>query len=88
MRVKKGFDLMSVCDQNIIIAHGKENVDFSKVITLNESSALIWNALCDKEFSAEDAAKVLTDEYDVDEVTALADAKSLIEKWVEAGIVE
>jgi len=88
MKTKEGFELMSVCDQNIIISHGKKNINFSKVITLNESAALVWNAVEGKSFTIQDAAKVLTDEYEVEEAVALADAETLVKNWLEVGIVE
>ncbi|MBQ7156795.1 MAG: PqqD family protein [Bacteroidaceae bacterium] len=88
MKIKDGFELLTVCDENIIISHGTQNINFSKVITLNESAALVWKAMEGKTFTAQDAAKVLTDEYEVDEATALADSENLIKTWVEAGIVE
>lgn len=88
MRKKKGFELRDVCGEQVIIAVGKENVDFSKIISMNESSAYLWNSVCDDDFSAESLCKLLVEEYNVDETTALKDAQNLIEQWVQAGIVE
>lgn len=88
MKIKDGFELMTVCDQNIIISHGVQNINFSKVITLNESASVVWNAMVGKTFTIEDAAKALTDEYEVDEATALADAEKLVNDWLDAEIVE
>ena len=39
MKAKKGFNLREVCGQHIIVAQGKENIDFSNIISMNESSA-------------------------------------------------
>ena len=88
MKIKDGFELMTVCDQNIIISHGKQNINFSKVITLNESASVVWNAMVGKSFTVEDAAKALLEEYEVDEATALADAEKLVNDWINAEIVE
>lgn len=88
MKIKKGFDLQNICDVNIIVATGIENIDFSKVISLNESAAVMWNAVVGKDFTARDLALALTDEYEVDEATALNDAEETLKQWVEAGIVE
>ena len=88
MKIKDGFELMTVCDQNIIISHGVQNINFSKVITLNESASVVWNAMVGKSFTIEDAAKALTDEYEVDEATALAEAEKLVNDWIDAEIVE
>jgi hypothetical protein len=55
---------------------------------MNESSALLWKELGDKEFSIEDMANLLMKEYEVSFETALADCKLLAKQWKEAGIIE
>ena len=42
MRAKKGFNLRTVVGEQIIVAEGKENIDFSTIISMNESSAYLW----------------------------------------------
>lgn len=88
MKAKKGFNLREICGQHILIAEGKENIDFTKIISMNESAAYLWNKLQDKDFTTEDMAKLLTEEYEVDQATALQDAEKLAKTWVEAGICE
>lgn len=89
MRTKKGFNLRAVCGESIIVAEGKENIDFSSIIGMNESSAYLWKKAQDAgSFTAEDLARFLTDEYEVDGETALADATAIAGQWLEAGIVE
>ena len=39
MKAKKGFKLRTVCGESIIVAEDKENIDFSNIISMNESSA-------------------------------------------------
>jgi hypothetical protein len=89
MRAKKGFTLRSVVGENIIVPEGKENIDVTNIVSMNESAALLWKAIVDKEsFTAEDLAQILTDNYEVDEETALTDAKAIAAKWIETGIAE
>ena len=45
MKLKSGFELRDVCGEKVVIAQGIENVDFSKLITLNESAAYLWTAV-------------------------------------------
>ena len=88
MKAKTGFNLRTVCGENIIVAEGKENIDFSNIISMNESSAYLWKNIQDKEsFTTDDLAQLLFDEYDVDMETAKADAAQLANQWIEAGIV-
>ncbi len=88
MKAKKGFNLRTICGENIIVAEGKENIDFSNIISMNESSAYLWNNIQQKEFTAEDLAALLVKEYEVDEETALEDARTLAQQWLKAGIIE
>lgn len=88
MRTKKGFCLRKVCGERIIVAEGRENIDFSKIISMNESSAYLWNAVLGKDFTTGELAELLTREYDVDETTARKDASEVAEQWLKAGIVE
>lgn len=89
MKAKKGFKLREICGENIIVADGIENIDFSSIISMNESSAYLWQAIQDKEqFSTEELAALLTEQYEVDEATALADSQMLVEQWLKAGIID
>ena len=88
MKAKPGFKLRVVCGENIIVAEGEENIDFSNIISMNESSAYLWQNIQGKEFTHEDLVGLLTQEYEVDEATALKDVKALTELWLQAGIIE
>ncbi len=88
MKAKPGFNLREVCGENIIVAEGEENIDFSNIISMNESSAYLWRNIQGKDFTHEDLVKLLTDEYEVDEATALKDVEALTELWAQAGIIE
>jgi hypothetical protein len=88
MKIKKGFRLRTVCGENIIVAEGIENIDFSRIITMNESAAYLWNKIEGLDFDAKMLCNLLQEEYDIDEATALKDAETLIHHWMEAGIIE
>jgi len=88
MKTKKGFKLRTVCGENIIVAEGIENVDFSRIISMNETSAYLWKNIQGIDFDENTLAGLLLEEYEVDEATARSDAKALVEKWFEAGIIE
>jgi hypothetical protein len=88
MKTKKGFRLRNICGENIIAAEGIENIDFSRIISMNESSAFLWKKVEGKEFTEDELVGFLTEEYEVDEETARNDVKQLVAKWQKAGIVE
>lgn len=88
MKTKKGFNLRNICGENIIVAEGIENIDFSRIISMNDSAAYLWKKIQGQDFSSETLTQLLLEEYDVDEQTARNDADTLISKWLEAGIIE
>ena len=88
MKKKVGFKLRSICGEQVIVAEGKENIDFSKIISMNETSAYLWEAVEGKEFTADTLAKLLTEQYDVQYNVAFNDFLELIVNWEEAGIIE
>jgi hypothetical protein len=89
MKLKNGFVLREVCGEEVVMAEGLDVVNFNKLISLNETAAFIWKkAVKDGDFTPEQLAEYLCEEYDVDSKTALADVNSLIEKWKDMGLFE
>ena len=88
MKANTGVKLRIACGEQVIVAEGRENIDFSNIISMNETSAYLWNAIQGKDFTVDDLVKLLTQEYDVDEQTARKDAQALAKQWLEAGICE
>jgi hypothetical protein len=88
MKIKDGFVLRDMCGEFIISAEGLQHINFNKLISLNSTAAFLWKALEGKEFSKEDMAQLLVDEYGIDMKLALNDSANLIKSWVEADIVE
>ncbi|MBQ7878916.1 MAG: PqqD family protein [Bacteroidaceae bacterium] len=89
MKTKKGFELQNVCGEFLIVPAGEENVDFSKIISLNSTAAYLWENVAEMEsFTVETLVELLTKEYDVDEATAKEDCQMIAERWIEVGIAE
>lgn len=88
MKAKNGFNLRTVCGENILVAEGEENIDFSNIISMNESSAYLWNRIQGKDFEVKDLVDLLIETYEVDEETATRDARLLVDQWKQAEIIE
>ena len=89
MRLKKGFVLREVCGEKIIAGEGLETINFNKLISLNDTAAMLWKkAEALGEFTTEQLADALTEEYEVSREQALGDVEKLIAGWMEAGVVE
>lgn len=89
MKVKKGFQLRDICGEKVIIAEGLENMDFSKLISVNESAAFLWSSISKmSQFDANILTSLLLKEYDISETEARRDVQKLIEDWISQGIIE
>ena len=88
MKIKEGFVLRTICGQNVVSGEGTSNVNFSKLVSLNDSAAYLFKAVGGEDFDADRLADLLLEEYEVDRDTALKDAETLCAQWKEIGIAE
>ena len=88
MKIKEGFKLRTIIGQSVVQAEGSANVNYSSLISLNETAAYLFKELQGKDFTEETAVQLLLDQYEVDEETARKDVKALLAKWREIGLTE
>ena len=89
MKAKKGFELQNVCGEYIIVPAGIENVDFSRIISLNPTAAFLWEKVSSlEEFTIETLVEALLEEYEVEEAVAREDCALVIERWAEMELIE
>ncbi len=89
MKIKRGFELQDVCGESVLVATGVENVDYSKIISLNETAAYLWNGCKDMDsFTIDDMVDLLTREYDVEEDVAREDCEMIVERWTEMELLD
>lgn len=78
MKINERMKIRQVVGENVVIMPGVESTDMTRVVALNESAMLLYNALTGREFEVDDVVRMLVDEYEVDEDAARKDA----EAWV------
>ena len=90
MKIKDGFEMQSVCGEYIIVPAGSENVDYSKIISLNETAAYLWKECSELggTFTIDTMVELLTREYDVTEDIAREDCEKIAAIWAEMGLTE
>ena len=88
MKIKDGFTLRTMLGENIVVGEGLAQVNFNKLITLNETAAFLWKEVSGKEFTKEDLVQLLLDNYEVEKERASADVDKLLDTWRQEGIVE
>lgn len=87
MKIIEGFVLRPLGEEFIVIGEGIAQINFNKMVSLNSTAAYLWENVEGKDFTVKDLTRLLTDQYEVSEEQAAADAAALAAKWIEAGIV-
>jgi len=88
MKIKSMYKVRQVAGENLVVGQGRLNADMTKVISLNDTAALLWKELAGRAFTCEDAADVLVATYEIEKEQAMADAAKWIEKMQACGIIE
>ena len=89
MKQKKGFVLREVCGEKVIVAEGLETINFGKLISLNDTAAMLWKKATELgDFTVEQLTDTLTEAYEVSREQALSDVEILTNRWKEAGLIE
>ena len=87
MRIKEGFILKNIAGSWVVLPTAAATLDFSGMLTLNESGRFLWDML-EKGATCDTLAQALTQEYAVDYETALSDVNEFILTLKKAGCVE
>ncbi|MCR5653719.1 MAG: PqqD family protein [Ruminococcus sp.] len=87
MKVKSDFILRKISDSYVVVPVGDAVVDFSGLVNLNESGAMLFELL-QKGCEESDLTDALLKEYDVSREIAAADVKKFVSKVKDAGILE
>ena len=88
MNIKKGFELRDVCGEQVIIASGLENLDFTKRIGVDETGADIWDRLLEGATSEEDLIANVLDLYEGDEAQMRREVSAFLKELAEIGVLE
>ncbi|WP_312352097.1 PqqD family protein [Sphingobacterium multivorum] len=79
MKLRNDITLRKVGKEYIIVDPSQDMVDMSKVFTLNETAAFLWNELQGIDFELEDMINLLLDNYETERKVAEKDSIKLIE---------
>lgn len=87
MKLKNNFALRNVAGMWVVIPLAERTLDFTGILTLNDSGAMLWKCL-ENGADLETLANALTAEYNVDHGVAMADAEEFLQKLIQAGCIE
>ncbi|NLY37070.1 MAG: PqqD family protein [Tissierellia bacterium] len=78
MRIQEDFILKEVAGSYVVVPVGEKLVDFSAMITLNETGAFLWEKL-KEEKSVDQLVDDLLKEYHVDPSVAKSDVEEFVQ---------
>ena len=78
MKIKQGFIVRRVGEENIAVPVGEKGTNFRGMIKLNETGGFLWNFFL-KEQSEEEAVAALLGEYEVSREEAERDVERFAE---------
>ena len=87
MKRNSDFLLREVADTLVIVPVGKAAVAFSGMITLNATSAFLWELL-ETDQTEQFLVDALTSRYAVEEAKAREDVEAFLKKLLQIGAVE
>ncbi len=88
MKIIDGFTLRSVAGEMIVSGESIAQINFNKLIALNESAAYLWSEVVGSDFTVERLAELLVAKYEIDADVAMADASKVAKSWAEIGLIE
>lgn len=83
----KGFEIVTIADENMAVPIGEEATAFHGVVALSASAAFLLNSL-NEPHTANELIEILLKEYDVDRETAEKDIKEIVPKLIELGLIK
>ena len=83
-KLKSGFIIREIGGNTMAVPIGAQTSEIHGMIALSESGALLWKAL-ESGADIQQLAEVLTDNYEIDSVTAVKDAEKFVAGLKEQG---
>ena len=87
MTTLEGLVLRPLGREFVLIAEDAVKITFRKIIYLNEYGAFLRKKICGTQFELETLKQLLVSHYGIDEQLAERDARQILDKWIEVGIV-
>ena len=88
MKINNNYKIREIAGETIVVNQGTAEVNMTRIISLNASARLLYETLANKEFTLEDAARILSETYGISTEVARKDAQVWVEALQKCGIIE
>lgn len=86
--IRPNYEIKKLGKEAILYSKDSKNVDFSSIITFNESAEFLFLNMKGKVISLDNVLNIMLDEYEVDKKTATKDCIDLLNQWFTLGIIK
>lgn len=86
--VKDGYMVEDIAGKQVLMAPAVGDIDYSKMLVLSESAALIVKRLITVSLSFDEMLKLILDEYDVEQEVVTEELKHLIADLKRLNVLE
>lgn len=86
MQINKDFTIQKVGSSYVAVPVGETSKHFHGMIRLNETGALLWKKMAEKDCTEEELVEALLAEYEVARDVAAADVHRIVEQLRENNI--
>ncbi len=87
MQIKENLKIRKIAGETVVLMQGKSVSDMTRVISLNSTSEWLWENLKGLDFSTEDVATLLLNEFTIGEEQARNDASMWVDKLKGCGAI-
>ncbi|MDD2289511.1 MAG: PqqD family protein [Bacteroidales bacterium] len=87
MKIKESIRIKQIGDEKILVSDNGNNLDYTRIISMNQSAAFLVEESMGKEFTVQEWAHRLTGRYGIDHAQALSDAQKVADKLMQAGVL-
>ena len=88
MRIRREYSVRELAGEHVVVVPASEGAALTRILALNASALYLWEELQGRDFSPEEAARLLMARYDVAPDVACDDARQWIERLTDCGIIE
>ena len=88
MKINPNYKLREIADETIVVNQGATHVNMTRIISLNATARMLYEAWMDKEFTTEDAAHILTTTYGIAHEQALKDVQVWVDALMKCKVIE
>jgi len=87
MKFKSNISIKRIGGEHVLVSNDKGHLNFTRIITLNESAEYLISRSLNKEFDSVGWRDLLIQKYGISNEQAHTDAEALIEKLKEADVL-